>query len=902
MLFLTLLFSHLIADNRYAFIYSKNIDDTFINFYDKVVVEADAVDNIYAIRYPKKMVAYVSLGEIEPWRKNIKKYKKSWIISKNKTWNSLVADLSKKEYQDFLFERIALLYKKGYRNFFLDTMDSYHVTIKDKKLFTKQQKGIIQFIHKLRKKYPKSKIIINRGFELLDKIHSDIDAIVAESLISRYNHTKKEYISVPKKDREWLLAEFKKAKGYGLDVISIDYSDKSTKERQNIAKKIKKLGVIPYVTDGLLQDQGECNINRVRRDILILFNRSIFKDKNEVYSDVHLITSMPIEYFGYIPILYNISKKELPKRVEDRYHAVLIWSDGKTKNDKKIYKWSKNQIEKGIKILFLKNFVFNPTEEKLKTFGLKKEKNLNSILDKGKVVYHKPYTPYEISASIEYKDELIVGKSLKPILTVKYKNGQRNTPIAITPWGGYALGDSFLLSIGNENFWTIDAFRFFKDALRLDNTLVPDPTTEAGRRELFVHIDGDGFAERVRTDIEELSPKLLIRDIYKKYHIPQTVSLIQGEIDTIGIFPKLSPKMKKIAKELYAIPWIEPASHSFSHPFFWNKVIEPKNASPKIGKNYHLDIPNYYFSLKQETVKSIKFAQSFAPEYKRKNKILFWSGDCLPPKSVLAYIERKGILAMNGGDTTIDKDNPWLSHIAPFGIQRDEYWQIYTAEQNENVFTNEWRGPFWGFRHVIETFKLTEKPKRLKAIDIYYHIYSGSRIASLKALDEVYAWAMKQKTSKLYASQYIKKIKDFYHSAICKIGRNRYEIRNSGYLRTVRVDKRVKVDIKKSIGVAGFNYEGKRTYITLDKRDKHTIELTNITQNIPYLIDSNGWVKNYSNKKFRLKSNIPIKANFSLTKSCTLKTINGIKKIYKNGILSISSKDKKEITIEFKCK
>ena len=853
------------------------------------------------------MVAYVSVGEIEPWRKTKTPYKKSWVISKNKTWNSLIGDLRKKEYQDFILERVEVLHQKGYRNFFLDTMDAYHVTAKDKELFNKQQQVIISFIHRLHNRYPDSKIIINRGFELLDKIHNDIDAVVAESLIARYNHDKKEYIPVPKEDRDWLLANFKKAQKLGLKAISIEYSNKGTKERIKIAKEVKKLGIIPYVTDGLLQNQGECDIERVRRDILILFNRSVFKDKNDVYSDVHLITSMPIEYFGYVPILYDISTKELPKRVEDRYHAVLIWSDGESKNDKKLYEWSKKQIKKGIKILFLKNFVFNPTNQRLKTFGLLKEENRNRLLDKSKLIYHKPYSPYEITASIEYEDEIIKpldtnNKGIKPILTVKYKNGQINTPIAITPWGGYALGDSFLLSIGNESFWTIDAFRFLKDALRLDNSLVLDPTTEAGRRELFAHVDGDGFVEIVRTDRKKLSPQMLIEYIYKKYHIPQTVSIIQGEVDTIGMFPKLSPKMKKIAKKLYAIPWIEPASHSFSHPFFWNKVIQPKNASPKAGKDYHLAVPNYRFSLKRETIGSVKFAQSFAPKYKRKNKILFWSGDCLPPKSVLSYVEKAGILAMNGGDTTIEKNAPWLSHIAPFGLQRDEYWQIYTAQQNENIFTNEWTGPFWGFRHVIETFKLTEKPRRLKAMDIYYHLYSGSRVASLKALDEVYAWATKQKTSKLYASQYIKKVKDFYHSSIAKLSFNRYEIRNSGHLRTVRVDKRVKVNIKNSIGVAGFNYEGDRTYITLDRRDNHIIELTDRSLEEPYLIDANGWVERVFNNIFKLKSNMPIEANFFVPPSCTLKSLKGLNKIKKENILYLSSKSKKGAVIEFKCK
>jgi hypothetical protein len=895
------LFSNLVADNRYAFIYSNNIDDTFINFYDKVVVDADMIDNIYAIRYPKKMVAYVSLGEIEPWRKSQKRYKKSWVISKNKTWNSLIADFRKKEYQDFLLDRINMLYKKGYRNFFLDTMDAYHVIAKDKKLFKEQQRNIINFIHQLHRKYPKSKIIINRGFELLEQIHLDIDAIVAESLIARYDHNKKEYTSVPKRDREWLLNNFKKAKKLGLKVISIEYSGGTTKERLDIAKKVRELGVIPYVTDGLLQNQGECDIKRIRRNILILFNRSVFKDKNEVYSDVHLITSMPLEHFGYIPILYDISTKELPKRVEDRYSAVLIWSDGKTKNDERVYEWAKMVKKSGIKILFLKNFVFNPTQERLREFGLKINKNRNSILKKGRVVYYKPYKPYEIKASIEHEEELINGDNLRPIVEVKYKNGQTYTPIAITPWGGYAIGDSFLLSIGDESFWTVNPFKFLKDTLRLNNPLVPDPTTEAGRRELFVHIDGDGFVERVRTDMDRLSPETLIEQIYKKYKIPQSVSIIQGEVDTIGMFPKLSPKMKKIAKKLYSIPWIEPASHSFSHPFFWTKAIQPKNSTPKAGKNYHLAIPNYHFSLRQETIGSIKFAQSFAPKYKRDNRVLFWSGDCLPPKSVLSYIERAGILAMNGGDTTIDKSSPWLSHIAPFGLQRDEYWQIYTAQQNENIFTNEWTGPFWGFRHVIETFQLTEKPRRIKAINIYYHLYSGSRIASLKALDEVYSWAVKQKTSKLYASQYIKKVKDFYHTSMAKISQNRYEIRNNGDLRTVRVDKRVKVDIENSIGVAGFNYEGERTYIILDRRERHTIVFTNRI-NTPYLIDSNGWVERVEGNRFKLKSNIPIEANFYMPKVCSIKGIDGVEINKKREILSITSKDKKGVTIEFKCK
>jgi len=918
-IFIVLLFlwTSVSADERYAFIYSKNIDDRFINFYDKVVVEADAIDNIYALRYPKKMVAYVSVGEIEPWRKSKNKYKKSWIISENRTWNSLIADLRKSAYQEFIFERIAYLYKQGYRNFFLDTMDAYHVTAKDKRLFKLQQKALIDFIHTLHQKYPKSKIIVNRGFEILEQIHKDIDAVVAESLLNRYNHSGKEYIPVPKNDKEWLMANFEKAKKYGLDVISIEYSDKSTKERLNIAKRIRKLGFIPYVTDGLLQQQGECDTQRIRRDVLILFNKSMFKDKNAVYSDVHLLASMPLEHWGYVPILYDISTQDLPQRVEDKYHSVIVWSEGKTKNSDKIYAWAKGLKEKNIKILFLNNLVFKPTPSNLKFFGMGYKKNSNKFLDKVEVKYNKPYKTYEMPASIDYEEELLYANNSKSVLNIVYKNGQKSMPIAITPWGGYALHSSFLHSIEYENYWTINPFKFFKDALRLDNIPVPDPTTEAGRRILFVHVDGDGFMERVRTDPDKLASEYLLEHIYRKYKIPQTISLVQGEVDSIGLYPKLSSRMKKIARKIYQIPWIEPASHTLSHPFFWGQAdenikrkkekkihfLDKKKASKKSEKHYHLPIPNYEFNLKRETKDSVDFIFSLTPKSKQKERIIFWSGDCLPTKVVLSYCERDGILGMNGGDTTIKKSDPWLSHIAPFGLQREEYWQVYTAEQNENVYTHDWLGPFWGYRGAIETFKMTGEPYRLKPINIYYHFYSGSKLASFKALDEVYSWAIKQKTSKLYASQYIKKARGFYRTAIAKI-EGGYEIRNSGFLRTVRFDKKINIDIEKSKGVAGFTYHKETTYVTLDRREKHKIIL-NKNASDPHLIDSNGWVnlvkKEENTYRFILESNVALEANFYLPKTCYMlssKEFN-IKKL-NNNLLFISSKGK-GVEVVFKC-
>lgn len=42
------------------------------------------------------------------------------------------------------------------------------------------------------------------------------------------------------------------------------------------------------------------------------------------------------------------------------------------------------------------------------------------------------------------------------------------------------------------------------------------------------------------------------------------------------------------------------------------------------------------------------------------------------------------------------------------GIDKDGYFQVYSAMQNENIYTDEWKGPFYGYQNVIQTFELTE--------------------------------------------------------------------------------------------------------------------------------------------------------------------------------------------------
>ncbi|MFO1353952.1 MAG: hypothetical protein U1E88_05745 [Acinetobacter sp.] len=52
--------------------------------------------------------------------------------------------------------------------------------------------------------------------------------------------------------------------------------------------------------------------------------------------------------------------------------------------------------------------------------------------------------------------------------------------------------------------------------------------------------------------------------------IPTQAFVIEGEIAPDGLYPKQSPQLEPIAREIFALPWVEIASHTYSHPFNWN--------------------------------------------------------------------------------------------------------------------------------------------------------------------------------------------------------------------------------------------------------------------------------------------------------------------------------------------
>ena len=228
--------------------------------FDVAVVEPDS--GFEPLKYKHLRTAwfaYVSVGEIEPQRPYYAAIPKAWQLGDNAVWGARVIDQDAADWPAFYVEHvIAPLWKKGYRGFFLDTLDSYQLVARTDTARARQQRGLIAVVRAIKMRFPRARLIFNRGFEILPQVHSLVYAVAFESLYRGWDQAGQRDTEVAPADREWLLGQAKTIREqYRLPVLAIDYcppGDGACSEKT--VNSISAAGIVPYVTDGGLQTVG----------------------------------------------------------------------------------------------------------------------------------------------------------------------------------------------------------------------------------------------------------------------------------------------------------------------------------------------------------------------------------------------------------------------------------------------------------------------------------------------------------------------------------------------------------------------------------------------------------------------------------------------------------------------
>ncbi len=628
--------------------------------------------------------------------------------------------------------------------------------------------------------------------------------------------------------------------------------------------------------------------DELKRTILGLYDSTEEYNQTQDRNWVHRFAQMPLNYLGMKVRLHDIAEG-LPddKDMADVY-GVLSWFADSDMSDSNAYlSWAIRMIKSGKKFVVLGNLGAlndrgtgkgsNPDliDQFFDALGME---NLGNWTD-------DPYVlevTYKDSKMVEFERNLAGDvdyyENLKPssprakvYLEINRKDIENGasalvltTPSGGAAFGSYAIYFNYLNEMGR---WRIDPFAFFNEAFALESRPRMDVTTLMGRRIFYSHIDGDGFRNLSQLDAKKYAGETIYEEILKKYSLPVTVSFITSEVD-LRYFG--SNRLLDIARKILTLPNVEVGIHTFSHPLQWRKkltafVIKGYSKKTSDWNSDEEKLDTLYPNAAVITVDEKKYLEeeiTNAVHYLNKNiapkdkqvKLFQWSGNCKPQELAIKKVDELGLMNLNGGDSRFDRAFPSYTFVAPLSRQLGNRIQVYSSNANENIYTDGWSSNYHGFLNVIETFEQTEiptlinqVPRRVSAINIYYHFYSGENSLSINSLKKAYDYVLSREVIAVYASQYANCVQGFYSAKFEQLPDGGWLVKGYGEDRTLRFDNTTLwPDLAKSRGVMGYRRWANYLYVFLKDQDSATVYLAEKKNGtIPYLEDSANLIQNW---------------------------------------------------------
>ncbi len=785
--------------------------------------------------------AYLSIGEFDGNKAEVEKAGLSKAISpvRNDSWNSQVMDLTSTAWREHLFGRAKALEAQGYAGLFLDTLDSFQLLPQASR--EAQRVGLASLLRELHKRQPNLKLFFNRGFEVLPELDGVAAAVAVESIHAGWDASAKRYRPVSESDRQWLETHLQPLRAKGIPLVAIDYLPPERREEaRKLAKRLRDEGFIPYISTPDLNTLGISSIEVQPRRIAMIYD-----PREGALEDAagHSNLGGLLEYLGY-RVDYLPANSDLPQYgFSGLYAGVVTWmTSGPPQDTPAFNRFLNARLDENVPVVFFSGL---PVEDKLllKRLGLKRDAppatQVLTITHQDKALLGSFEAPV-VPRSRDLASVSVLRNGPTPALSLSGANGAVFNPVVVGKWGGLALAP-YILEINNERSrWILDPFAFLTASLRLPDQPRPDTTTENGRRIATVHIDGDGFPSRAEVRGTPYAGRHTLDDYIKPNPFLTSVSIIEGEISPRGAFPFLARELEPIAREIFANPKVEVATHTFSHPFFMqpDKAKKRENFNPEYGLN--MKIAGYNkIDFRREIFGSRDYINQNLTTPQKPVKMVFWPGDALPSSDTIKLAYDAGLKNVNGAETIMTKANPSLTGLNPLLRPTPGGLQYYAPIINENLYTNLWKGPYYGFRELIDTFQLTDSPRRLRGLHLYYHFYSSTKQASIKAMHEIYGYMRDQQPMSLWMSDYVDRLHGLYQSSLARTADGAWQIRGMDALRTVRLDAQMGwPDLVKSQNIAGVRDLPQGRYVALSS-DKALLVLRSDRDPRPALEEAN---------------------------------------------------------------
>ncbi|MFA5504267.1 MAG: hypothetical protein WC423_02505 [Vulcanimicrobiota bacterium] len=622
------------------------------------------------------------------------------------------------------------------------------------------------------------------------------------------------------------------------------------------------------------------DVTPVKRKILAFYQTSA--DETSTQNQTFLSAQMVLEHLGLVVRYHDLDDPNLPSMEEmEEYRGILLWLAGEAVPEARAFdEWLRTNVEQGRKLVLIGDYLIREkstlsmvSPQKLyAAIGLHYDPLGNAPLItsvKGLSSYQRlaprnPKVLHKLPGVVDYERELNwsdkdlksnwhLVRSLWPEsevgLTVAQAQGVSDV-VVISKNGGASVGPFAIFDNNQDrqkmvesaaqnekakaedvggNPWRLDPFRFLGKAFQVETTPKPDFTTLNGSRIYYSHIDGDAFGGISLIDRSSLNGEMMLKRVLKDLPLPITVSYVTRDIES-RLDERYSRELD-VAQEIFRLPNVEAASHTYSHPFDWRKGDLALSGDP----NDPYNLVRKDIDLQKELSHSVRFIDKLCPEGKR-CEILLWSGRCNPNSDALETVRNMGLPNMNGAESTLDTKFPYIAGLLPLYGDVAKETQYHVSAAGDFYYTQSWTGNYDGMKNLPDYFNRTESPRRLRCLNVYYHFYLAEREPGLSGLKVAYNDVLDRSPAPIFASQYAEILRDALQTRTGIDSSGRYWLSNQGIHRTLRLDNTTRYpDLAASQGVLGFNRTNGALYVHLDASGEARVALTDTPPQKPYL-------------------------------------------------------------------
>jgi hypothetical protein len=608
----------------------------------------------------------------------------------------------------------------------------------------------------------------------------------------------------------------------------------------------------------------------VRREILAVYDSR--EEPRPDQTRIHRFAEMPLNHLGLVVTYWDVNAGFPGAERMANVRGVLTWF--RRTPPPLFYLWGREQVRQGIRTVILGdgglpsgNTAFADANRLFAEIGFGLSGGLVDLTYGARILQRDALIGFERPLDPVLPAFPIVGTfgaDVSSHLVLEHREGDlvlASSVVITSSRGGYAANGYFVYEEPGtgRTKWIIDPFAFFQKAFGVETMPIPDVTTLSGRRIWFSHIDGDGWNNVSRVEAYREKPTIaatvILRELIAPYpDLPVAVGVIGADIDEKYGTPEAG---RQTARDLYLLPQVEVATHSYTHPFQWSffenydRALEERLTGPDetewkavLGERMRRlakrlfpgltrkgeaeskivedDPPRAYsdfpFDLDQEIRGAITAAEEVAPEGKH-GTLYLWSGGAEPFEGAIARTRRLGLRNLNGGDSRFDADYPSISYLSPISRAAGAERQIYAGNANDYIYITDGNGRDHGFLHLEATVNATETPRRLKPINVYYHMFAGERAAQLAGVRHHLDSARQALVTPIGASHYAAIADGFFATQMMALGDSSWLVQNRGALQTVRFDDAagLTIDFTRSVGVLGQRKKGGSLYVALDE-------------------------------------------------------------------------------------